>query len=125
MAIDKELDDFQDGELENMDNFDDWSSELSDIPIEEDPPKGRSPSKPSDKVISTLLKETAKGVGSAVGTEVGRQLPKTQALVSEVADTFSDFKDMKEDFVRQMQPTVRAMEISAQKLLTEKSTGES
>lgn len=117
MAIDKELDDFQDGELENMDNFDDWSSELSDIPIEEDPPKGRSPSKPSDKVISTLLKETAKGVGSAVGTEVGRQLPKTQALVSEVADTFSDFKDMKEDFVRQMQPTVRAMEISAQKLL--------
>lgn len=117
MAIDKELDDFQDGELENMDNFDDWSSELSDIPIDEDPPKGRSPSKPSDKVISTLLKETAKGVGSAVGTEVGRQLPKTQALVSEVADTFSDFKDMKEDFVRQMQPTVRAMEISAQKLL--------
>jgi len=117
MAIDKSLESLREEDFQPFDNADEWESGLGNFDIEEPKVTGRKPSGPTKKFVSKFLKDTATGAGDALSVEIGRRLPKTSAMASELSQTYSEFNDMRREFSQKLQPTLISLEVSASKLL--------
>ena len=75
------------------------------------------PVKPTNALILEAVKGAAEGLGDAVYEDVEREMPNVASIVTELSDTYQDFKDLKDEIAKQITPMVTSMENIGRKIL--------
>ena len=100
------------------------SPALDDIGLEDpfgeggvDEGGGRKPSKPTKEILTQTIKGVGQGLKGGIVHEIKKQMPNTAGLVSEISDTYTEFKDLKSEISRQLSPMLITLEDSARRVL--------
>lgn len=75
------------------------------------------PVKPNNVLLMEAVKGAAEGLGDAVYEDMEREMPNVASIVTELSDTYQDFKDLKDEIAKQITPMVTSMENIGRKIL--------
>ena len=75
------------------------------------------PVKPTSALLVEAAKGAAEGLGDAVYEDMEREMPNVASIVTELSDTYQDFKDLKDEIAKQITPMVTSMENIGRKIL--------
>ena len=78
---------------------------------------GRSPSTATKKNMTETAKGMAEGALGAIQEELERKMPNVVTIKSELSDSLSDFRDLKDEISKELQPMMLSMENTTRKIL--------
>lgn len=107
----------------DLDNEFGAMNEFDDIQLDdpfgslEGPSSGRKPDSPKKEMLISGLTGVGQGLQSGFKSELYKAMPNVQPVVSEITESFNEFKDLKDEVGKKLAPMITTLENSARKIL--------
>lgn len=112
----RQQDDQLDTDL-NLDSLDDIALDDPEAGLGTSSKGKRKPDSPTKQMIIEGLKGTGAGVMSSIKGELYKAVPNLESVAGEISQTYSEFRDLKDELGRTLGPMLISLETSAHKVL--------